>query len=109
MGTPVIQYALEKRLTSGPFQVVQKRKANPTEPDAHKDLLDRMLTAVDTKTGEKMTVESIVDNVWFELDEPQRINTLFRRFVVDYISHRWSRDYVWYAIPISSTSVIIDG
>ena len=46
-----------------PFQVVQKRKQNPTEPDAHKDLLDRMLSAVDTKTGEKMTDDSIVDNV----------------------------------------------
>jgi len=45
------------------FRVVQKRKQNPTKPDDHKDLLDRMLTAVDTKIGEKMTDESIVDNV----------------------------------------------
>ena len=52
-----------KRLMPFPSQVVQKRKQNPTEPDAHKDLLDRMLTAVDTKTGEKMTDDSIVDNV----------------------------------------------
>ena len=44
-------------------QVVQKRRQHPTEPDAHKDLLDRMLDAVDTKTGEKMTDDSIVDNV----------------------------------------------
>jgi cytochrome P450/NADPH-cytochrome P450 reductase len=43
--------------------IVQKRKENPTEPGAHKDLLDQMLTAVDTKTGEKMTDASIVDNV----------------------------------------------
>lgn len=62
-----------KRLTTAPPQVVQKRKANPTEHDAHKDLLDRMLTAVDTKTGEKMTDDSIVDNVWLELNEPQTI------------------------------------
>jgi hypothetical protein len=73
VGTPV-KYALEKRLIPGPFQVVQNRKANPTEPDAHKDLLDRMLTAVDTKTGEKMTDDSIVDNVWLEIDELRRFN-----------------------------------
>ena len=46
-----------------PVKVVQQRRENPTDPDGHKDLLDRMLTAVDTKTGEKMTNESIVDNV----------------------------------------------
>lgn len=46
-----------------PFQVVQKRKQTPTEPDAPKDLLDRMLAVVDTKSGEKMTDDSIVDNV----------------------------------------------
>lgn len=45
------------------LQVVQQRRAHPTEPDAPKDLLDRMLTAVDAKTGEKMTDDSIVDNV----------------------------------------------
>ena len=50
------------------LQVVQKRKENPTEPGAHKDLLDRMLSGVDAKTGEKMTDDSIVDNVWLELD-----------------------------------------
>lgn len=44
-------------------RVVQKRKQNPTNPDNHKDLLDQMLTAIDTKTGEKMTDDSIVDNV----------------------------------------------
>lgn len=44
------------------IQVVQQRRGNPTDPDAPKDLLDRMLTVVDTKTGEKMTDESIVDN-----------------------------------------------
>ena len=45
------------------IQVVQQRRENPTDPDAPKDLLDRMLTVVDSKTGEKMTDESIVDNV----------------------------------------------
>ena len=48
-----------------PAQVVQQRRENPTDPDAPKDLLDRMLTVVDTKTGEKMTDESIVDNVYY--------------------------------------------
>ena len=57
-----------KQLNFFSLQVVQKRKENPTEPGAHKDLLDRMLSGVDTKTGEKMTDDSIVDNVWFELD-----------------------------------------
>jgi cytochrome P450/NADPH-cytochrome P450 reductase len=45
------------------LQVVQQRRENPTDTDAPKDLLDRMLTVVDTKTGEKMSDESIVDNV----------------------------------------------
>lgn len=44
-------------------QVVQQRRENPTDPDAPKDLLDRMLTVADTKTGEQVTDESIVDNV----------------------------------------------
>jgi len=46
-----------------PVQVVQQRREHPTDQDAPKDLLDRMLTVVDTKTGEKMTDASIVDNV----------------------------------------------
>ena len=62
MSAPV-QRDFEPPLTFDSLQVVQKRKANPTEPGAHKDLLDRMLMAVDTKTGEKMTDDSIVDNV----------------------------------------------
>lgn len=68
MGT-LVKYPLEKRLTSDLLQVVQKRKANPTEAGAHNDLLDRMLAAVDAKTGEKMTDDSIVDNVRHELNE----------------------------------------
>ncbi|KAJ4296385.1 hypothetical protein N0V90_006430 [Kalmusia sp. IMI 367209] len=41
-------------------EVIDKRKQNPTEK---KDLLNGMLNGVDTKTGEKMTEESIIDNM----------------------------------------------
>lgn len=40
--------------------VIDKRKQNPTEK---KDLLNGMLNGVDPKTGEKMTEESIIDNM----------------------------------------------
>ncbi|PVI05918.1 NADPH-cytochrome P450 reductase-like protein [Periconia macrospinosa] len=40
--------------------VISKRKQNPTEK---KDLLNAMLNGVDAKTGEKMTEESIIDNM----------------------------------------------
>jgi cytochrome P450/NADPH-cytochrome P450 reductase len=41
-------------------EVIQKRKQNPSEK---KDLLNGMLNGVDPKTGEKMTDESIIDNM----------------------------------------------
>ena len=41
-------------------EVIDKRKQNPTDK---KDLLNGMLNGVDTKTGEKMTEESIIDNM----------------------------------------------
>ena len=52
-------------MVAGPdlVKVVRQRRENPPDPDAPKDLLDRMLTVVDTKTGEKMADELIVDNV----------------------------------------------
>ena len=59
-----------------PVQVVQQRRETPTDPDAPKDLLDRMLTVVDTKTGEKMTDASIVDNVLSFLGVPRHFSDL---------------------------------
>ena len=59
-----------------PVKVVQQRREHPTDPDATKDLLDRMLTAVDTKTGEKMSDESIVDNVHSFPGVPQHLSDL---------------------------------
>jgi cytochrome P450/NADPH-cytochrome P450 reductase len=41
-------------------QVIKTRKANPVEK---KDLLNAMLNGVDPKTGEKMTEESIINNM----------------------------------------------
>ncbi|KAF2690981.1 NADPH-cytochrome P450 reductase-like protein [Lentithecium fluviatile CBS 122367] len=41
-------------------EVIQKRKQNPSEK---RDLLNGMLNGVDPKTGEKMTDESIIDNM----------------------------------------------
>ena len=35
-----------------------------------------MLMAVDTKTGEKMTDDSIVDNVWLKFNNNRKILTL---------------------------------
>lgn len=47
-----------------------------------------MLMAVDTKTGEKMTDDSIVDNVWFKFDDDRNFLTLrLVIFAVDYIPH----------------------
>ncbi|KAF2176744.1 NADPH-cytochrome P450 reductase-like protein [Zopfia rhizophila CBS 207.26] len=40
--------------------VIQTRKENPTDK---KDLLDGMLNGVDPKTGEKMTDDSVIDNM----------------------------------------------
>lgn len=72
--------------TNPALQVIRKRKESPTDPDAPKDLLDRMLTVVDTKTGKKMADESIVDNVHSFL-------VLLRCFLisisVDHLPHRW--------------------
>lgn len=59
-----------------PVQVVRERREHPTDPDAPKDLLDRMLTVVDTKTGEMMTDGSIVDNVRSPLGVPQHLSDL---------------------------------
>lgn len=42
------------------MEVIQSRKANPTEK---KDLMNAMLKGVDPKTGEKMTDESVMDNM----------------------------------------------
>ena len=70
-----------------PVQVVQERRENPTDPDAPKDLLDRMLTVVDTKTGEKMTDESIVDNV---CSLRGRRGIFLTRAQVDHVPHCWS-------------------
>ena len=42
------------------FQVIADRKANPVE---NKDLLNLMLTAKDPKTGQRMSEESIAQNV----------------------------------------------
>lgn len=41
-------------------EVINARKENPTEK---KDLLNAMLNGVDPKTGEKMTEESVIDNM----------------------------------------------
>ncbi|KAF1974985.1 NADPH-cytochrome P450 reductase-like protein [Bimuria novae-zelandiae CBS 107.79] len=41
-------------------EVIDKRKQNPTEK---KDILNGMLNGVDPKTGEKMSEESIIDNM----------------------------------------------
>lgn len=60
---PVTGHAPAYRNSDTALALVQQRRANPTDPDAPKDLLDRMLTVVDAKTGEKMTDESIVDNL----------------------------------------------
>ena len=60
-----------------PFlQVIRQRKESPTDPDAPQDPLDRMLTVVDTKTGEKMTDELIVENVGFFLVTLRRCSDL---------------------------------
>ncbi|KAH7130800.1 NADPH-cytochrome P450 reductase-like protein [Dendryphion nanum] len=42
------------------MEVIQTRKANPTEK---KDLLNAMFNGVDPKTGQKMTDESVMDNM----------------------------------------------
>ncbi|KAL5115197.1 hypothetical protein ACEQ8H_006871 [Pleosporales sp. CAS-2024a] len=42
------------------MEVIQNRRANPTDK---KDLLNGMLNGVDPKTGEKMSDESIMDNM----------------------------------------------
>ncbi|KAF2019092.1 cytochrome P450 [Aaosphaeria arxii CBS 175.79] len=42
------------------MDVIQSRKANPTDK---KDLLNAMLNGVDPKTGEKMSEESVMDNM----------------------------------------------
>ena len=68
-------------------QVVQQRKEHPTDPDAPKDLLDRMLTGVDAKTGEKMPDDLIVDNVRSFLEVQQHFLTWVQ---VDNIPHRRS-------------------
>ena len=71
-----------------PVQVVQQRRETPTDPDAPKDLLDRMLTVVDTKTGEKMTDASIVDNV---LSIFLGFRGIFLTWTqVNHVPHRWS-------------------
>lgn len=67
--------------------VVQKRRENPTDPDGPKDLLDRMLTVVDAKTGEKMTDESIVDNVHLFWHYCRKFLTLT---TVNHVPHRRS-------------------
>jgi len=72
-----------------PIQVVQQRRENPTDPDAPKDLLDRMLTVVDTKTGEKMTDASIVDNVRSRLGVPRHVSDWTQ---VNHVPHCWPRN-----------------